>query len=158
MQIKLLGLEGGVNSAALVRYVLKERRLSLKYGKCVSKIWHLLFIRYQVPCINTLGQCRWLHYDIPNSLDMNFRFNNRMPRTSFGVLVNVLETKRTHPFTFTNRSNWPLIPIAIQIHMMLFRLGNYGNGAGFKETPDKYQLGVGTVLNARNRVVRHSFN
>lgn len=98
----------------------------------------------------------WLTKVLPASPDYIFEKHTRMTRMSFGQVVHILETKAAS--FFTNSSNNPQLPVSIQLHVALFFLGFYGNGANFEQARVKFGYGAGTLRDARNRVVSALFS
>lgn len=131
---------------------LSQQRVRTSRNRIRRKVRYLQTKRYSVHRVYCPGDCKWLQETLPSCDDTAFRFHTRMDRRSFGVVLQVLNSNCTH--IFSNRSNSPQLPISSQLHIALFTLGFYGNGAAFSAAAHKYDLSVGMVANARKRVCR----
>jgi len=59
----------------------------------------------------------------------------------------------SHHSIFTNRSNNPQLPVAIQLAIFLNRVGHYGNAISPEDVGQWAGVSVGSVINCTNRVM-----
>jgi hypothetical protein len=73
-------------------------------------------------------------------------------RVNPDIFDNILDQISDHPI-FTNRSNNPQLPIAIQLAIFLNRAGHYGNAISPDDVGQWAGVSVGSVINCSNRVM-----
>lgn len=132
------------------KMMLQDGQLQLEQQLLDDDCHYMLVERYPLGRTITPFDTAFLSEVLPFCSDKKFRFHTRMDRGSFGVLVKMLHERCNH--IFCNNSNCPQLTVSVQLHLALFCLGFYGNGASFEAAAEKYKLSVGMILNARERV------
>jgi hypothetical protein len=73
-------------------------------------------------------------------------------RVNPAIFDDILDQISDHPI-FTNRSNNPQLPVAIQLAIFLNRAGHYGNAISPEDVCQWAGVSVGSVINCTNRVM-----
>lgn len=76
----------------------------------------------------------------------------RKLRVNPEIFDNILDQISGHS-VFTNRSNNPQLPVAIQLAIFLNRAGHYGNAISSEDVGQWAGVSVGTVTNCTNRIM-----
>nr|GAT46832.1 predicted protein [Mycena chlorophos] len=90
----------------------------------------------------------WIYAEGNENDEARFRNMLRLSPFAFSVLLHLI---KDHPI-FSNNSNSPQRPVELQLAVVLYRLGRYGNGASLEDVARTAAVSEGSVENFTRRV------
>ncbi|KAK7442943.1 hypothetical protein VKT23_015887 [Stygiomarasmius scandens] len=102
---------------------------------------------------NSIIKCGQLHLLLDYALSPNSPDHQRfvdMVRVTPRVFMTILDLIEDNP-VFQNNSNHPQSPVEVQLAVMLYRLGRYGNGASVGDIARMAGIAEGSVENFTDR-------